>query len=55
MGATDYFLRVAEYDPIGGVKRNRAIMTLPKVIEIVRRPEAVTRDTFIADLPRRVR
>ena len=25
-------------------------MTLPKVNEIVRRPEAVTRDTFIADL-----
>jgi len=54
--AADYFLRVAEYDPIGGVKRIRATMTLPKVNEIIRRPEAVTRDTFIADLvtvPRR--
>jgi hypothetical protein len=28
-------------------------MTLPTVTEIVRRPEAVTRDTFVADLPRR--
>ena len=26
-------------------------MTLPTVTEIVRRPEAVTRDTFVADLP----
>jgi hypothetical protein len=25
-------------------------MTLPTVTEIVRRPEAVTRDTFVADL-----
>jgi hypothetical protein len=50
MGATAYFLRVAENDPIGGVNRIRATMTLPTVNEIVRRPEAVTRDTFIADL-----
>jgi hypothetical protein len=28
-------------------------MTLPTVIEIAPRPEAVTRDTFIADLVRR--
>jgi hypothetical protein len=26
-------------------------MTLPTVTEIVRRPEPVTRDTFVADLP----
>ena len=50
MGATAYFVAAAEYEPPGGVKRNRATMTLPKVKEIVRRPEAVTRDTFIADL-----
>ena len=25
-------------------------MTLPVVTEIIRRPEAVTRDTFVADL-----
>ena len=25
-------------------------MTLPTVTEIIRRPEAVTRDTFVADL-----
>jgi len=50
MGATAYFLRVAEYEPIGGVKRTRATMTLPTVTEIVPRPEPVTRDTFIADL-----
>ena len=25
-------------------------MTLPIVTEIIRRPEAVTRDTFVADL-----
>jgi hypothetical protein len=31
-------------------------MTLPKVTEIIRRPEAVTRDTLVADLgPRRPR
>jgi hypothetical protein len=31
-------------------------MTLPTVTEIIRRPEATTRDTFVADLdPRRVR
>ena len=31
-------------------------MTLPTVTEIIRRPEAVTRDTFVADLaPRRLR
>jgi hypothetical protein len=29
-------------------------MTLPTVTEIIRRPEATTRDTFVADLaPRR--
>jgi hypothetical protein len=31
-------------------------MTLPIVTEIIRRPEAVTRDTFVADLgPRKPR
>jgi hypothetical protein len=31
-------------------------MTLPTVTEIIRRPEATTRDTFVADLsPRRPR
>ena len=28
-------------------------MTLPIVKEIIRRPEAVTRDTFVADLERK--
>jgi hypothetical protein len=54
IGATAYFESGAEYEPPGGVNRIRATMTLPTVTEIVRRPEAVTRDTFVADLaPRR--
>jgi hypothetical protein len=42
------FGRAAEYGPPAGV--NPKQMTLPTVTEIIRRPEATTRDTFVADL-----
>jgi hypothetical protein len=39
-----------EYAASGGVSPT---MTLPTVIEILRRPEPTTRDTFVLDLARR--
>ena len=41
-----------EYAAPGGVSPT---MTLPTVTEILRRPEATTRDTFVVDLARQGR